>query len=216
MNAPTQHVPTAGALLEQFAGEWRSATRHPFLDAVRSGSLAPEAFSTWLVQDYLFVADLLAFQARLLARAPRPAQAVLAAGLVGLEAELSWFEQHAARRGLGLEADRHTLTQDYRDFLRDLELAPYGAAIVALWALERAYLEAWRGAAPGAPAYAEFVEHWTVPAFAEYVAGLERAADAALGAASADEQAQVEAAFKDVTRLEAAFWGIAQPGGAGA
>src|SRR3712207_927117 len=57
---------------------WRAATRHPFLDAVRDGTIPVAAFDTWLVQDARFVADLLRFQARLLARAPRPAQAVLA------------------------------------------------------------------------------------------------------------------------------------------
>lgn len=57
---------------------WAAATRHPFLDAVREGTISDLAFDRWLGQDALFVADLLTFQARLLARAPRSAQAVLA------------------------------------------------------------------------------------------------------------------------------------------
>ncbi|MDK3255060.1 hypothetical protein [Blastococcus capsensis] len=59
------------------AGAWSGATAHPFLHAVRDGTVPEPAFDTWLVQDARFVADLLRFQARLLARAPRPAQAVL-------------------------------------------------------------------------------------------------------------------------------------------
>jgi len=39
--------------------------------------------------------------------------------------------------------------------------------------MELAYLEGWRRAAPGASKYREFVEHWTAPAFASYVADLE-------------------------------------------
>ena len=50
--------------------------------------LPDAAFDRWLGQDALFVGDLLTFQARLLARAPRPAQAVLAGGCVALVAEL--------------------------------------------------------------------------------------------------------------------------------
>ena len=81
---------------------WTAATRHPFLDAVRAGTITDSAFDRWLGQDALFVGDLLTFQARLLARAPRPAQGVLAGGCVALVAELDWFEVQAARRGIGL------------------------------------------------------------------------------------------------------------------
>jgi formylaminopyrimidine deformylase / aminopyrimidine aminohydrolase len=49
----------------------------------------------------------------------------------------------------------------------------------------------------------EFVRHWTVPEFSGYVAGLARAADAALkiGKAAAAEQA-----FLEVASLERDFW----------
>ena len=56
------------------------------MDAVRECTLATGAFETRLAQDHLFVADLLVFQSRLLARAPRSDQAVLAGGLVAVEA----------------------------------------------------------------------------------------------------------------------------------
>src|SRR3712207_9581992 len=83
---PTRTVPAApvAELLFRHPDAWRAATRHPFLDAVRDGTVPVAAFDTWLVQAARFVADLLRFQARLLARAPRPAQAVLAGGLVAL------------------------------------------------------------------------------------------------------------------------------------
>ena len=71
----------------------------PFLDGVRDGTLPPAAFDRWLAQDALFVADLLRFQARLLARAPRPAQAVLAAGAVALSR--SWRGSRSWPRAAG-------------------------------------------------------------------------------------------------------------------
>ena len=196
-------------LLERHPAAWRAAIRHSFLDAVREGTLPIRAFEAWLVQDYLFVADLLVFQSRLLAQAPRPDQATLASGLVAVEAELGWFEEKAGERGLELEAPRHPTTSEYRNFLVGLENEPYAARITTLWALERAYLEAWESAIPGHPDYREFVEHWTTPEFADYVAGLERAAGSTLESGSLGEQERAEAAFLEVARLEKDFWEMA-------
>lgn len=203
------------ALLDRHREEWRDATHHPFLEAVSEGTFPTGALEAWLVQDYLFVSDLLVFQARLLARTPRPAQAVVAGGLVAIEAELGWFEEKAAGRGLDLDTKRHPTTAAYRDLMTVLEGEPYTVAVTALWAIEQAYLEAWRNAAPGHPDYKEFVEHWTTEEFAEYVAGLRTAADAALETAGEDERKRAEAAFLEVARLERDFWEMAWSGGAG-
>ena len=204
----------AGELTERHAKTWREATRHPFLDGVRDGGLPEGAFEAWLVQDYLFVSDLLVFQSRLLARAPRPAQAVIVGGLVALEEELGWFEGLARDRRLALDVPRHPTTAAYRDLLSDLEDGPYPAGIVALWAAERAYLDAWRSAAPGHPDYRLYVEHWTTPEFAGYVGGLEEASDAALDRATGEQREGAEKAFLAVARLERDFWGMAFAGGA--
>ncbi|MGI9048940.1 MAG: TenA family transcriptional regulator [Rubrobacteraceae bacterium] len=196
-------------LLDRHREAWRAATKHPFLKSVRDGTLLREAFATWLVQDYLFVTDGLSFQSRLISRAPRRDQALLISGLSALETELGWFEERAENRKLGLDAPRHPTTEAYRDFLHGLERESYAAKITALWALERAYLESWRNAAPGHPGYREFVEHWTTPEFAGYVTGLEEAADAALEAADESELERAEAAFVETIRLEKEFWEMA-------
>ena len=195
-------------LISRHPEAWQGATRHPFLDSVRNGTLPVEAFEAWLVQDYLFVGDLLVFQARLLARAPRPAQGVLAGGLVALEDELGWFEARARERGMGIVEKRHPTTKAYRGLLEALDGDPFPVAITALWALERAYLEAWGSAAPGHPDYRPFVEHWTTSEFAGYVAGLEEAADSALEVGGAPE-GRVEAAFLQVASVEGDFWEMA-------
>jgi thiaminase/transcriptional activator TenA len=200
-------------LLTRHAADWREATRHRFLDGVREGTLPAGAFDRWLIQDHLFVADLLVFQARLLARAPREDQAVLAGGLGALEAELSWFEEQAERLSLELDVPRYPTAAAYLELLRGLEDEPYPAGITALWALERAYLEAWRGAAPGGSGYEGFVEHWTTPEFADYVASLEKAAGSALKGIGEEERQRAEAAFVAVARLERDFWQMAFVGG---
>ncbi len=202
-------------LLERHPEEWLAATRHPFLEAVGDGTFPVGAFEAWLVQDYLFVSDLLVFQARLLARTPRSAQAVVAGGLVAIEAEICWFEEKAAERGLNLETPRHPTTAAYEDLMKGLDHEPYPVSVTALWAIEQAYLDAWRVAAPGHPDYREFVEHWTTEEFADYVAGLREAAAAALEVADESERKQSEAAFLDVARLEKDFWEMAWTRGEG-
>jgi thiaminase/transcriptional activator TenA len=194
-------VPVAD-LLSHHPDPWRGATRHPFLDAVRDGTIPVAAFDTWLVQDARFVADLLRFQARLLARAPRPAQAVLAGGLVALVDELAWFEEQAAVRGLDLAVPALPATAAYAELLERLDAADVGSALAALWTIERTYLDAWSAARPGAPEYRGFVEHWTLPGFAGYVAGLGTAAD---GVPAADP----DAVFTEVVAAETAFWTMA-------
>jgi thiaminase/transcriptional activator TenA len=178
---------------------WTAATRHPFLDAVRDGTITDSAFDRWLVQDALFVADLLTFQARLLARAPRKAQAVVCGGCSALVAELDWFEEQAARRGLDLNAPALEATLAYREFLQRLDGEPYEAAVTALWAIERVYLLAWTSAKSDTTPLREFVEHWTTPEFAEYVDGLNELA-------VPDEYQELVA---DVLMLEVAFWDMA-------
>jgi thiaminase/transcriptional activator TenA len=189
-------------LLERHPEAWRRATAHPFLAGVRDGSVPVVAFDTWLVQDALFVADLLRFQARLLARAPRPAQAVLAAGAVALVDELAWFEEQGAVRGLDLGAPALPATAAYAALLERLADAELPTALTALWTIERTYLDGWSAALPGAPVYREFVEHWTVPSFAGYVAGLEAAADGVGGVPD-------EAVFLELVAAETAFWDMA-------
>jgi thiaminase len=187
-------------------GAWRLATCHPFLSAVREGTIAEPAFDTWLVQDRHFVADLLRFQARLLARAPRSAQAVLAGGAVALVAELDWFEEVAQRRGIDLDVPRLRATAGYAALLDRLDTYDVGTGLSALWVVERVYLDAWTFAAPGAPAYRDFVAHWTAPAFAAYVEGLQQAADDTAPAAD------VDTVVADVLAAERAFWDMAVDG----
>lgn len=196
---------SAASLVAAHRHQWTEATWGPFLEGVRDGSLPPTAFESWLLQDYLFVADLLGFQARLLAMAPRADQAVIAGGLVALEGELSWFESKL-RDGSRGPGQPQPATAAYRHHLARLAGGPYPSAIVSLWALERAYLEAWRGAAPAAPRFKEFVDHWTTHEFVEYVAQLERAADSSLGGASESERSDAEVAFVATLALEAEFW----------
>jgi thiaminase len=206
-------------LLGTHAHVWETATRHRFLDEIRTGELPDASLNTWLAQDYHFVDRLLRFQSLLLASAPRQHQLVLAQGLVALAEELDWFQAIARSRGLDLTAPLHPDCEAYTNFLLglgagcgaspgDSRSVAYTIAITALWTVERAYLDAWLGARPEAPTFAGFVEHWTAEVFHGYVAGLAAAADRALDAVPAAEH-PAEQAFLRVAGYERNFWQIA-------
>jgi formylaminopyrimidine deformylase / aminopyrimidine aminohydrolase len=199
-------------LLHLHHDAWNAATRHPFLTAVREGTIDPNLFAIWLVQDYLFVKDELTCQARLLARAPRSAQNLLVESLRTLEAELSWFEAHANQQNFSLDMAHLATTAAYRDFFQELEHTPYALAITAIWAVERAYLESWQFALPGHPTYQAYIEHWANPLFEGFVGKLEHAAATALE--TSDKEKEVESAFLRVAHLERDFWDMAWYGGA--
>jgi thiaminase len=197
---------TLEELRQAVADTWHRATQHPFLVGVRDGTLPQRAFEVWLVQDYHFVRGLLPFQARCLALAPRPDQSVLVRGLGALVEELRWFEEQAARRSLPLQGPVHPVCRGYVNFLWALSFGPYVAQLVALWALERIYLEAWTHAQPGAEPYREFVAHWTHPDFQGYVEELGAAATWALAGATPSEREAARDALVETVAHEVRFW----------
>lgn len=196
------------ALLRAHRDLWRLANRNPFVLGVKDGSLSKAAFERWLVQDRHFADGLFVAQSRVLAMAPREDRALLLGGLQALAAELAWFESKLRARRFDSDGPIHPVCRAYVDYLQTLAFVPYPAAIVAVWALERAYLEAWSHARPGAKPYRDCVERWTSAFFARYVRGLERAAAAALRGASTRESAQAEAAFVQVVLYELDFWSM--------
>lgn len=196
-------------LITRHAALWEQATHGPFLVGVKSGNLPQAAFERWLMQDYLFVQAGLRAQCLLLARAPRRDQSLLAQGVTALTAELDWFEEQLRAHGLPAEVGPLPTCRAYSDFLLVQALAPYPAALTVVTTVEHAYERAWSGVRPGAAQYREFVDHWTMPAFASYVGALIDATDQALAGASSDEQRQAEDAFVWTARYEAVFWQMA-------
>ncbi len=209
MDASTLKPQNTSELIQTNAALWWAATHHPFLNEIQKGTLAQGAFSTWLVQDYHFAGKLLAAQSLILSNAPRADQEVLIGGLVALESELRWFEENGKRLNLDLTRQLMSTCRAYGDFLLALPYEAYTVQITSLWALERAYLDAWATALPCEPKYREFVEHWTVPEFHDYVSNLEAAANRALSKVSAEERVAVQESFHWVARYERDFWEMA-------
>lgn len=199
------------ALATRDAARWRAATSHPFLDGARTGDLPVASFDRWLEQDRLFVATLARAWARMLAVAPDEHLGLLSDGIAAFVAEVAWFDDLARTRGLASGAAPLDATAAYQEHLLAAAGRPFPVALAAMWAVEAAYLEAWRSARPGAPAYRAFVEHWTDPDFADFVERLEAAVDAAL----VTEPTRVDAAAAAVAEIadhEAAFWAMTWSG----
>ena len=195
----------AHALIRNAGPLWDEATNAPFLDALAAGNLPADAFRRWLAQDYLFAKNLLAFQAVLLAKAPRDSHSLLIGGLVSLDREIGWFESHAARLDLDLNIHPHPCCRRYTDFLlRSAYTEPYPVLIAMLFGVEASYLAAWSALHVAGP-YTEFIERWSNADFAAYVAAL-----GALAERYPHEAAQER--FNDVLVQEREFWTMAWEG----
>ncbi len=182
------------------AGElWELGTRAEFLDAVGDGSLPEDAFSRWLVQDYLFVRGFAAFLSLTVSKTPRPGQSALIAGLSALDDELDWFEAHAQARSLNLGAELHPTCQRYVDFLIAAGYSePFQVLLALFYGVEVAYTVAWGRLEVRGP-YTEFIARWTHEDFQAYVRVLSRLVDE-------HPHPRQQAMFNEVMRHERDFW----------
>jgi len=200
---------TCAALLSDYSEEWQAATVHPFLEQCRQGSIKPEQFNTWLVQDSLFVVEFTRMAARLLAVAPAEHFDPLLGGLGAIKEELLWFQAKADARSLNLSVSPQPTCEQYCEFMQKLANQSYAIQATAFWAIELAYNQGWQGHSPMAEPYAEFAERWGNAGFTEYVKVLEQQADRALTTASEEERSQAREVFLTVAQLEKAFWQMA-------
>lgn len=189
---------------------WRAATDAPFLRGVTDGTLPAAAFDRWLAQDHHFLTTLVRAWGRLLTTAPAEDFALLAGGIQAFSDELAWFERMARQRvpsthALDLAAPELPATAAYNTALLKLADEPYPQAVTAMWAVEAAYLQAWQGVAPGAPAYREYVSHWADDDFEAFVADLAGVVDRELPGGPTPAATR---AFVTVLRHEAAFWAM--------
>lgn len=177
---------------------------HPFVHAAADGTLAPEAFDRWLVEDHHFVVGFRQFLARLVELAPdEDVRDLLAAAQVPLQAELDLFRAEAGKRGLDLGAEPSPTTLGYTSFLLAAPADGWPVALAVLYGAEKAYFDAWsvvRATAERSSPYWSFIDNWSSPAFGAWVDDL-----AALVDRLAPDPA-VDRALERVVRFELRFW----------
>ncbi len=126
---------TCAALLTSYPDLWQAATEHPFLDQCADGSITPQQFNTWLIQDYHFVLDFTRLVAGCVIAAPPQDFNVLFDGLAALKDELNWFREKAAERSLKLETPCQATCVTYCDMMLGLADQPYAVQATVLWAI---------------------------------------------------------------------------------
>lgn len=174
---------------------------HPFVRQAADGTLPPEAFDRWLVEDHHFVVAFRRFLGGLAALAPEEeARDLLTGALVPLQAELDLFRAEAAARGLDLGGEPSPTTLGYSSFLVASLLDGWRIALSVLYGAEKAYFDAWsvvRAAAEASSPYWSFIDNWSSPAFGVWVDDL---------AALVERHGLDEVAFDRVVRFELRFW----------
>lgn len=194
---------------------WQEATvGHKFIQACVDGSIKPEQFNTWLVQDYLYVRGFVTFAGGVLASAPDKHIEVLLHGIGALTDELNWFRGKAEQRGLTIEnTGMQPACQAYRAAMAALRTEPYAIQATAFWAIEACYHQAWAKVLKDGTAelYKEFAQRWGNPDFGGYVDQLQQQADEAL-AQSPGQLEAAKAVVQQVVQLELDFWDMAYAG----
>src|SRR5512135_358488 len=192
------------------AGEdvlWAALAAHPFVVAVRDGTLPAAAFDRWLVADHVFVVGYRRFVAQLVAAAPdEPARDLLAGSLAALQGELDLFRSQAAARGLDLGTEPGLIALGYTGWLHASLLEGFPVALTVLYGGERAYYDAWRAVreqADRSGQYWPFVDRWSSAEFGGWVDTLAGLLDRV---SSAGPTAEQRTAFRRVVRFELAFW----------
>jgi thiaminase len=203
----------AAELLTGSGAPWSQLSGHPFIAAAGGGSLGRATFDRWLVADHYFVVGFRRFLSGLVTLAPdEHAADVLAAGLTALQAELDLFRRQAATRGLDLDAEPGPIALGYTAFLRASLQDGYPVALAVLYGAEKAYFDAWsavRATASRDSAYWAFVDNWSSPSFAGWVAEIAGLLDAISAGGPTPAMRQ---AFDRVVRFEVRFWSAVHTG----
>lgn len=137
--------------------------RPPFLELLRQGRVSEWAFARWLAQERYLLEVLLTLEARLLVQAPQPYRLIWVNALGFVVEELDWL----AEVGLPKEPP-HPLRSGYLEYLQTLAEEPYALGVVACWARQRIFLDAWgwlaaRGLEEGPSLAQQALLRWSGP-----------------------------------------------------
>jgi thiaminase/transcriptional activator TenA len=207
--------------LKAATGEtWRTYVEHDFVRALGAGTLAPQAFRYYLVQDYLFLRHLCrayglaAYKAASLDEIRQASGALQAIAAVEIVHHVGYCARHGVAVAALDAAEEDLATTAYARYLLDvgaagdlLDLhAALAPCVVGYGEIGRRLSEDAASLRDGNP-YREWIEMYAGEAY-QGVAAAERAMLDRLGAArgAAGRLDALAAIFREATRLEAAFW----------
>lgn len=200
------------ARLRQDAAPLRAACRaHPFVRGIGDGTLPPEVFVRWVVQDWRYLLTYVEVLQQVASAAPTAGATARWAELAAFtrDEELALHRAYAARFNL-TEAELDNApdapaTTAYTAFLRDRAAQSYGHGVASVVPCGVGYVtlaaELAAGPLPAEPRYADWIHTYADPVFAQTVAWME----AELNAAEGDEDA-FAATYRAGAEHELAFW----------
>ena len=157
-------------LKSKYSDLWESMTHHRFVSQMADGSLSPEIFKTYFLQDYVFVNDLVPLAAQGIAKAPNlDAASIFNGFLVGvLDPEndlfMRFFDELGATQEDYSSAKASPTTQAFGDFLVRTSLeGTFDEIALVLYVTEGTYLD-WgtrlieEGADPNNAVYREWID----------------------------------------------------------
>ncbi|KAM5568784.1 putative bifunctional TENA-E protein [Rosa sericea] len=202
---------------------YTGATRHPFILAIRDGTVDISAFKRWLSQDYIFVRAFVPFVASLVVKAWKKSDdshgdvEVILSGLAALNDEIDWFKKQASKWGVDLSVVApQKPTQDYCRFLENLTSpeVDYTVAMTAYWTIEAVYQESFAHClgegSKTPPELKEVCQRWGNDGFGNYCSALRSIADRRLLKATDDEVSKAEVTFLRVLEYEVEFWNMSR------
>ena len=191
---------------------------HPFITGVGDGSLNVAKFKYYVMQDYAYLIDYSRVLALASARAPDLETMGWFAGLLNkiLNVEMDLHRSYCAEFGItaqDLEAtEAAPTTVAYTSYL--LKVAhhgTFGEIVASLMPCQWGYWDigdylARQGVPTAAPLYAQWIQVYASPEFAELAQAILTLADRIAEGAGRDELAAMDAAYLTSLRLEHMFW----------
>jgi thiaminase/transcriptional activator TenA len=199
---------------------WEAQHQHPFVRGIADGSLDVDKFAFWVRQDYLFLLEYARLFALAAARSPDVETMRRFAELMSavLETEMSLHRSYAAQFGMS-DADlqrepKAPTTQGYTDFLmRVAALGDFAELVAALLPCLWGYYEIGQRLAqqppPGDRRYAEWIEMYSSPAFAEWAYWCRDLLDRLTDGLPERQLLRLQEAFLTSSRYEWQFWEMA-------
>ncbi len=196
---------------------WDAQLEHPFVRGIADGSLDPEVFQRWVLQDYLYLKEFARLFAWAAAKADRlDSMQWYAQGLhLTLNTEMELHRQYAARFGLtpqDLEGqEMWPTTRAYTDFLvrtaADGDMAELVAALLpCAWGYVHIAHEMSRREPPRDARYADWIAQYASPDFAEAAAWLRGEMNRLAEAATPERRERLKELFLLSSRYEWQFW----------
>ncbi|MDD5921936.1 MAG: thiaminase II [Eubacteriales bacterium] len=198
---------------------WKEFLENPFLAGIRDGSLDPEKFRFYMVQDYLYLIEYVRVFALGAAKAPDLSSMRYFEEYEAqiLNVEMSTHRDYMKRLGISLEDAEHSETaaenQAYTDYM--LARAWEGTAAdiaVTVMACARSYeylaLELVRQnpACKDHPFYGEWVRSYADPEYGEANRKLEKMLDALTDSSGESDRKRYRKIFRKCSICEGEFW----------